>query len=227
MSAIARGARVLRSITRLAVKLVTHPRQGIRDVRAAFESVRMRLAGDSTFRRKSDLVHASSCPVKMIEKANTLWRPASVVDVGCGTGKALDYWLALGISDVVGLEGSAVAIEASLNPDRIQQADLSKPVRLGRRFDLVYCIEVAEHIHPNFADIFVDTLTSLGDRILMTAAHPDQGGLGHLNEQPKEYWIQKMAARGFRRELDKELEIQSLRDLYWENVMVFEGDRKL
>src|SRR5712671_248346 len=99
MSAIARAARVLRSITRLAIKLVAHPRQGIRDIRAAFESVRMRLARDSTFRRKSDLIHASSCPIKMIEKANTLWSPLSVVDVGCGTGKALDHWLALGSTE--------------------------------------------------------------------------------------------------------------------------------
>jgi SAM-dependent methyltransferase len=213
---------MVRGGLRLLGKMVRNPRQGLRDARGAIESIRMRLAKDSTFRRRDDLVHASSCPARMIEKARELWSPRSVVDVGCGTGQALAHWLASGVSDAVGLEGSRLAIEASPDPSRIRQVDLSKPYRADRKFDLVYCVEVAEHIHGDYADTLVDTLASLGDRILMTAAQPGQGGLGHLNEQPRQYWIDKFERRGFQHAQKPENDIRELRDLYWENVMVLE-----
>ena len=75
--------------------------------------------------------------------------------------------------------------------------DLSRPFRLGRRFDLVQSLEVAEHIPPAQAEIFVDHLAAHGDVILFSAAVPGQGGEFHVNEQPYEYWRQKFAARGF------------------------------
>ena len=205
-------------------KLVLHPRQGWADAMSAMESVRMRLRKDSTFRRASDLAHASSCPTRMIDKARELWTPRSVVDVGCGTGQALAHWVAIGVEDSVGLEGSRVAIEASPATvrQRIREVDLSKPYRSDRKFELVYCVEVAEHIHGDYAETFVDTLASLGDRVLMTAAQPGQGGLGHLNEQPRQYWIDKFQRRGFVHAEKPEGEIRDLRDLYWENVMVME-----
>jgi hypothetical protein len=75
--------------------------------------------------------------------------------------------------------------------------DLSQPFRLGRRFDLVQSLEVAEHIPPPQAEIFVDNLAAHGDVILFSAAVPGQGGEFHVNEQPYEYWRHKFAARGF------------------------------
>jgi hypothetical protein len=62
--------------------------------------------------------------------------------------------------------------------------DLSRPFRLGRRFDLVQSLEVAEHIPPAQTEIFVDNLAAHGDVILFSAAVPGQGGEFHVNEQP-------------------------------------------
>lgn len=64
-------------------------------------------------------------------------------------------------------------------------------------FDLALCIEVAEHLPPDRADYLVDLLTSSADTVFFSAAHPGQGGTLHLNEQPREWWLEKFRARGF------------------------------
>lgn len=57
--------------------------------------------------------------------------------------------------------------------------------------------EVAEHLRPEKAETFVETLTRHSDLVVMSAAPEGQGGDGHFNEQPPEYWIGLMGGRGF------------------------------
>lgn len=64
-------------------------------------------------------------------------------------------------------------------------------------FDLAFCLEVAEHLPPAAADRLVEDLTLRSDRIVWSAAIPGQGGDGHLNERPLEYWEERFRARGF------------------------------
>jgi len=39
------------------------------------------------------------------------------------------------------------------------------------------------------------------DNVLFSAAIPNQGGTGHINEQWQEYWAEKFYANGFGAEL--------------------------
>ncbi len=54
----------------------------------------------------------------------------------------------------------------------------------------------AEHVAAGSADRLVDLVTAIAPRVAFTAAPPGQGGVGHVNEQPPEYWIERFAARG-------------------------------
>src|SRR3954466_8312502 len=86
--------------------------------------------------------------------------PGSVLDVGCGVG----IWLAaaerLGAKEVRGIEGPWVQ-DAQLRtaPSNLTVCDLEQGFDLGRRFDLVTSIEVAEHLSPDAAGGFVQALT--------------------------------------------------------------------
>lgn len=71
------------------------------------------------------------------------------------------------------------------------------------RYDMALCLEVAEHIDPYEADYVVDKLIELAPVIMFSAALPGQGGHGHINCQPKEYWEHKFGCRNY--VLDKEL----------------------
>jgi SAM-dependent methyltransferase len=124
--------------------------------------------------------------------------PRTVLDVGCGAGAWLQEWGRQDIDDWAGVDGDYVDAASLLIPAaRFHRRDLSQPFAFGRRFDLVYSFEVAEHIAAARAYIFVDSLVQHGDLIAFSAATPGQGGEFHVNEQPYDYWRAKFAARGY------------------------------
>ena len=121
----------------------------------------------------------------------------SVADFGCGQGAWLSVWAAAGAS-VTGVDGPYIETTTLLiDPGRFHAADLSAPIDLGRQFDLVQSLEVAEHLPPAKAEQFVDTLTAHGSQVLFSAAVPGQGGENHLNEQPLGYWRAIFRKRGY------------------------------
>ncbi len=123
----------------------------------------------------------------------------SVLDLGCGNGFLIDSLQRRGRS-VRGLEGSANALVQAPETIRssISLCDLRLPAYIGR-FDLVICTEVAEHLEEHYADTLVDSICrSARNHVFFTGATPEQtGGIGHINLQPHEYWIEKFRQRGF------------------------------
>jgi SAM-dependent methyltransferase len=159
-------------------------------------------------------------PVKKIACLIELAKPRSVLDIGCGTGEAVKDFRSHGI-EALGVEGSLSAIQRSSCREFIRQHDLRRPLHLDRRFDLVWCFEVAEHIHQLYVDIFVDSLVSHGPIVALSAAPPGQGGEGHFNEQPQGYWIGKFSDRGFILQREWTEALQSIEEFYSPNMMVF------
>jgi SAM-dependent methyltransferase len=118
-----------------------------------------------------------------------LFPSRSVVDVGCGSGTWARAYLDASC-DVLGIDGHVVGQDQLLIPtDRFERRDLAQPLALPRRFDLVNCLEVAEHLAPVRGPSFAADLCSLGDVVVFSAAVPGQGGTHHVNEQWPSYWI--------------------------------------
>jgi SAM-dependent methyltransferase len=123
---------------------------------------------------------------------------SSVLDVGCGLGGWLAAFARQGVPDIVGVDGPHVDRSALAIPQSSFIAhDLSEPLDLGRRFDLVVSIEVAEHLPGELAPRFVADLCRHGDLVLFSAAIPFQGGIGHVNEQWPSYWADFFGDQGF------------------------------
>jgi SAM-dependent methyltransferase len=123
---------------------------------------------------------------------------ADVIDVGCGRGVWVAEWRRRGARRVLGVDGDYIPLETLLMPRECFLAtDLSKRFAVDLRFDLVQCLEVAEHIAPQAVGTLVDSLIDHGDVIVFSAAVPGQGGEHHVNEQNYQYWRRMFAARGF------------------------------
>ena len=124
---------------------------------------------------------------------------SSVADFGCALGTWLSVWRQAGVEDVIGVDGSYVQIDELQIPAPLFRAhDLTSSIDLGRRFDHVECMEVAEHLPGSAADGFVASLVRHADVVLFSAAPPGQGGENHINEQPYAYWRACFARHGYR-----------------------------
>ena len=132
-----------------------------------------------------------------------------MVDVGCGIGSFLAAFVEAGIPDVCGIDfPPRDAALLQISQDRFVAHDLSEPVKEGRRYDLALCLEVAEHMPRGHAGILVQSLTTLSDIVVFSAAIPRQGGWEHVNEQWQDWWAGKFKAHGY-------LAIDSIRDRIW------------
>jgi len=123
---------------------------------------------------------------------------SSLLDVGCGTGTWLRAVAAQGITDFLGVDGVALDDRQLLIPSSQYQChDLTKPLHLGRQFDLVLCLEVAEHLDPATAPCLVETLVNHSNQVFFSAASPGQPGQHHVNCQWPAYWQGLFNARGY------------------------------
>jgi SAM-dependent methyltransferase len=138
----------------------------------------------------------------------------SVVDVGCATGAWLSVVREEGVEDVLGLDGAYVDRSKLLIPSELFVAhDLERPIRLGRRFDLVLSLETAEHLSPSAAAAFVASLVELAPVVLFSAAIPNQGGVNHVNERWPEYWAWLFSAHGYQ-------QLDVIRSAVWDDPEV-------
>ncbi len=142
------------------------------------------------------------------------FRPRSIVDIGCGTGTWLKAFQNLGVQDLLGMDGEYVDVSMlQIEQSAFQVADLSKPLRSHRKYDMVISLEVAEHIPASASADFIHSLTALSDIVVFSAAIPGQGGTYHINEQWPHYWA----------ELFKDLNYtcyDCIRTRYWDHANV-------
>lgn len=137
--------------------------------------------------------------------------PKSVIDVGCGIGAWLTIWKKYGVEDVMGIDGSYIDLsQLMIDKNSFLAANLEEELKLVKKYDLVTSLEVAEHIHPNKAEVYIKSLCQLGDIILFSAAIPGQGGVNHINEQYPSYWAALFKKMGF-------TSYDCIREIIWEN----------
>ena len=125
--------------------------------------------------------------------------PTKVLDVGCGPGM---YVYSL---DDIGVNVEGLDIDPRVDgKNLITQADMLK-LDGTKQADLVIMFEVAEHIDPMHNDEIIDSLYNsieAGGKIMFTAAKPGQGGVGHINNRPRQYWLNKFLAKGLVEEVE-------------------------
>lgn len=113
----------------------------------------------------------------------------SMIDVGAGEGLTVEYFASLGV-DAVGVEGTEQL------SDRLVVHDYTGgPYDPGRRFDLGWCCEFAEHVDAAYEANWLATLACC-DMVLFTHGEPGQPGYHHVNLHYGPYWADRFRAAG-------------------------------
>jgi SAM-dependent methyltransferase len=130
--------------------------------------------------------------------------PTSVLDAGCAMGFLVE---ALRKRDVEawGIDISEYAISQAHESvrDHCRVASITEP--LPRRYDLIVCIEVLEHLSPEETDAAIANLCANTDRLLISSSPTDYGEATHRNVRPPEAWSALLAREGFLRDLEADV----------------------
>jgi SAM-dependent methyltransferase len=129
--------------------------------------------------------------------------PVSVLDAGCAMGFLVEALAKQGI-DAHGIDVSDYAIEQVDDSvrDRCAVRSLTEP--LPRRYDLITCIEVIEHVPPAETEKVITNLCQATDNLLLSTTPRDFGEPTHLNVQQPEAWSAALARQGFFRDLERD-----------------------
>lgn len=152
------------------------------------------------------------------------FKPKTVLDIGCGLGT----WLKIfeeNQCEVFGIDGDYVAVkDLVIERNKFKPYNLNLKYNLQTKFDLVISLEVAEHILPQNAEIFIESMCLHGDVILFSAAIPGQEGTMHYNEQYNDYWIDLFSQNGFQCVDFLRHKIWNNRKISWwyrQNILIF------
>ena len=113
----------------------------------------------------------------------------TMVDVGCGPGGQV------ALARQLGLKAWGIDCDFRVAPDIVH--DFSRGLVLFRQeCDLGWCVEFLEHIPADALPNVWPTLRQCRS-LVVTAAPPGHGGVGHVNEQPWEYWRDLFEQQGY------------------------------
>ena len=124
--------------------------------------------------------------------------PETMIDLGCGPGAMCKVAGRLGcVCDGFDSATGRLVITGNVSLHRADLTDIYAMLT-GLSADLVLCLEVAEHVAPGeHEEILLQNVNAVtSDVLLFSASIPSQGGCGHINEQPHDYWRRKLSDLG-------------------------------
>ena len=126
---------------------------------------------------------------------------STVLDMGCGNGFLMEPLVAAG-KDVRGIELSSDVYE-TLPSDLKALVEISDFAQSSGQYDLVCCVEMAEHIVSSRSTELVHAVCARAKRwVYFSAAPPGQWGRGHINCRPHKEWIQWFKEEGWSCEME-------------------------
>lgn len=139
---------------------------------------------------------------KRLMQAQPLPQGASVLDIGCGQGVALEVFKAAGL-DPVGITLGADAAVCRAKGLNVVEMDMAFLDFDDGRFDLVWCRHALEHsVMPYFTLSEMHRVLKPGGLLYVEVPAPDtacrhQTNPNHYSVLPKSMWIELIRRAGF------------------------------
>jgi SAM-dependent methyltransferase len=129
------------------------------------------------------------------------FEPTTTYDAGCAIGLFVRALLERGV-DAYGGDISEFAVMGAPEGlrERLEVRDLTQP--FDRRFDLISCIEVLEHMSSEDAHAAIANMCAATDTVLLSSTPEDFTEPTHINVRTPAAWAQDFASHGFFRRTD-------------------------
>jgi 2-polyprenyl-3-methyl-5-hydroxy-6-metoxy-1,4-benzoquinol methylase len=129
------------------------------------------------------------------------FQPKTALDAGCAIGLLVEALRDRGV-DAEGVDFSEFAITHSREDIRpsLRVGSITEP--LTKRYDLITCFEVVEHMPAQDADRAIANLCAFTGEIILTSTPMHYRDPTHTNIHPQEYWTERFARHGFIRDVD-------------------------
>lgn len=133
------------------------------------------------------------------------FHPKTFLDVGCAMGFLVAALRDRGVQ-AYGIDVSEYAV-SQVREDvrpycRAQSALEELPADFPKRFDVVSCIEMIEHLEEPDGMALIEKLCGYSDCILFSSTPDEEDEPTHLNVQQPEYWVKHFAPYHFLHKLD-------------------------
>lgn len=127
--------------------------------------------------------------------------PKTTLDAGCAIGLLVEALRDRGVN-AEGIDFSDFAIARSRDDIRRHLTIGSITDPLQKRYDLITCLEVLEHLSPQDANKAIANLCAFTDDLIVSSTPLHFRDPTHTNIHPQEYWTERFARHGFIRDVD-------------------------
>jgi SAM-dependent methyltransferase len=131
----------------------------------------------------------------------TLLQPTTALDAGCAMGVLVGSLRERGVdAEGVDLSDYAIAHGDPRAEGHLRVGSLTEP--FGKRYDLVTCIEVLEHLPEDAVVRAVANICAASDTVLVSSTPDDFNEASHINVHQPAHWAALFADHGFFRRFD-------------------------
>ena len=128
----------------------------------------------------------------------TLCKPNTMLDVGCAMGFMVDAARKEYDIEAYGLDVSPYAIQESVAGGYCLQHDATKEYPFTYKFDLVFCIEMVEHLAEEDAKEAIKLLCNASGKYIYFSSSPDDDiEITHQTVRSLEFWEKEFNKHGF------------------------------
>lgn len=129
------------------------------------------------------------------------FHPKTALDAGCAIGLLVEALRDRGV-DAEGIDFSEFAVGKAREDVRpfLTVGSITEP--FSKRYDLITCFEVVEHMPPHDADRAIANLCAFTDEVILTSTPIHYRDPTHTNIHPQEFWTERFARHGFIRDVD-------------------------
>ncbi len=129
------------------------------------------------------------------------FHPTSTLDAGCAIGLLVEALRDRGV-EAEGIDFSEFAVGKARDDIRgfVRVGSITDP--LSKRYDLITCFEVLEHLTAQDADQAIANLCGFTDEMVVSSTPMHYRDPTHTNIHPQEYWTERFARQGFIRDVD-------------------------